>query len=177
MGKATNKTTSRMMSSCVGDLIFVRPTGPGDWMGSLVARATDGPYCHVQIRISHFEVIEALGRGICRDTLASEPDPADVARVGGSLPLERMATAMNWLLNQVNDRYGVFDIVADALQLALPKALGSRTPFLVAPSSYDCSHLAATFISGTGYPLPLDLIADLPRVSPNALARALGVLK
>lgn len=161
----------------MGDLIFVRPAGPRDWMGQLVAQATDGPYSHVQIRISHFEVIEALGRGICRDTLAQEPDPADVAKVGGTLPLERLATAMQWLLDQVGDTYSLLDIAADGLQLALPKALGSRTPFLIAPSSYDCSHLAGTFIVSAGYPLPPALIADLPRVSPNALARALGVLK
>ena len=36
---------------------------------------------------------------------------------------------------------------------------------------------AAGFAAGAGYPLPLDMLADLPRVSPNSLARALGVLK
>lgn len=161
----------------MGDLIFVRPAGPGDWMGRLVARETDGPYSHVQIRISHFEVIEALAGGIVRSTLAQEPDPADVAKTGGTLPLERLATAMQWLLEQVGDHYSLLDIAADALQLALPKALGSRTPFLVAPSSYDCSHLAGTFVVSAGYPLPPAMIADLPRLSPNALARALGVCK
>lgn len=163
-------------TSRVGDLIFCRPA-PGDWAGQLVASRTAGPYSHVQVRLGQYQVIEARLRGILRSTLPEEPDPADVARLGGGLDVERLAQAVDWLTAQVGDQYSGWDIAADALQLVLPRALGSRTPFLVAPSAFDCSHLAAVFAVGAGYPLALELIADLPRVSPNSLARALSVIK
>lgn len=168
-----------------GDFIFVRPA-PDDWIGQAVARATDGPYCHVRVAISSMEVVEALGRGVCRTALASAPDVADVVPLAralggktsrGTWMSQRQRAAMDWLVAQVGDAYSGWDIVADTLQLLLPRALGSRTPFLVAPSAYDCSHLAATFAAGCGVALPLDTLADLPRVSPNGLARILGVLK
>lgn len=169
-------TTAPTNTRHVGDLIFVRPSAQ-DWAGQLVARATGGPYCHVRIRVSGGEVVEALARGITRDAILSEPDPADVAALGGVLPRDRCDAALAWLLAQVGDRYSLLDIAADAAEIILPHALGSRTPFLVAPHSFDCSHVAATFAAGAGYPLPLDMLADLPRVSPNSLARALGLLK
>jgi hypothetical protein len=168
-----------------GDIIFVRPAA-NDWAGQLVARATDGPYCHVRVAISHFEVVEALGRGVRRTTVDGALDTADVVplrrALGGrntssSWMSKRQQQAFTWLEAQVGDAYGVWDIAGDALQLLAPRWLGSRTPFLVAPRSFDCSHLAATFAAGAGVALPLDVLADLPRVSPNSLARALGVLK
>lgn len=161
----------------IGDLIFCRPE-PGDWMGALVARATAGPYCHVQVRISQFEVVEALAQGVKRDTLAAEPDAADVAHVGETLDADRLIHAFSWLLAQVGRAYGWLDIAADALRALLPARLGSRTPFLVAPRRYDCSQLATLWLLLAGYEwLPDELAMDSARVSPNDLARALGVLK
>ena len=161
----------------LGDIIFVRPD-PGDWAGRLVAHATGGPYCHVRIRLSLGEVVEALARGVCRDALVAEPDPSDVAAVGAGLEQERRNHALGWLLMQVGKEYSVLDLVADGVELLLPQRLGSRTPFLVAPSHYDCSELATRFLLLAGYEwLPNRLAMDPQRVSPNALARALGVLK
>jgi hypothetical protein len=144
-----------------------------------VAQATGGPYCHVQVRLSQYEVVEALTRhGVARDTLESEPDPADVAAVGGGLAVERVAHALTWLLAQVGQDYGWLDILGDAVGVLLPRRVGSRTPLLVAPSRYDCSDLAARFLLLAGYEwLPDEIAMDTSRVSPNALARALGVLK
>lgn len=161
----------------IGDLVFCRPE-PGDWMGALVARATDGPYCHVQVRVSSYEVVEALAQGVKRDTLAAEPEPADVAHCGETLDEQRLIHAFAWLLAQVGREYSWLDILADGVKMLLPRAMGSRTPFLVAPRRYDCSQLAALFLLLAGYEwLPDALVVDTARCSPNDLARALGVLK
>lgn len=168
---------NRVSSSPAGDIIFVRPD-PGDWAGQLVARGTGGPYSHCQVRISRYEVVEALGRGVTRSTLAAEPDAADVAAVGGAMAFTDQAHALSWLLNQVDDAYSGWDIAADVVQALLPRALGSRTPFLIAPHAFDCSQLAADFLIEAAYRwLPDDILLDTARCSPNSLARALGVLK
>lgn len=158
-----------------GDIVFVRGA---DWSARLIERATNGPYSHVQVAISAFEVVEALPEGITRSFVHLPPDPADVAAVGGHLQVDRRAHALAWLIQQVGRSYGWADIAADALQALLPPALGSRTPFLIAPSSFDCSDLATRFLLLAGHKwLPDELVMDSSRVSPNSLARALGVLK
>jgi hypothetical protein len=167
----------RTSTSPAGDIVFVRPD-PRDWAGAVVARLTGGPYAHVQIRLNHYEVVEALSRGVVRDALAAEPDAADVAAVGGGLESARLAHALTWLLAQVGAEYSGWDIAADALKALLPRTLGARTPFLVAPRTFDCSQLAAEFLMQAGYEwLPDAITLDPARVSPNDLARALGVLK
>lgn len=174
---ASKKPAAPRTPSGAGDLIFVRPA-PDDWIGELVARATDGPYCHVRIRISAYEVVEALTSGIARTTLASASDPADVAASGAHLQVNRTAHALAWLLRCVGRQYGWYSIAADALGFLLPKTLGSRTPFLVAPHRFDCSELAVRYLTYAGYCWLPDEMTDTPEtVSPNALARALGVLK
>lgn len=162
-----------------GDLIFVRPA-TDDRVGQLVARATNGVYSHVRIRISADEVVEALPSGIVRRFLQPPlPDATDCAPTGAGLDAARVGTMLVWLVQQVagDDGYSWWDIAADALKALLPPALGSRTPFLIQPSRFDCSALAAVAIVAAGYPLAPALIADIARISPNDLARALGVLK
>lgn len=139
---------------------------------------TDGPFCHVRVRISAYEVIEALPTGITRNRLTTLPDPADMAMTGARLQVDRAAHALTFLVAQVNDGYGFLDIAADVLKALLPRWLGSRSPFLVSPRQMDCSHLAAVYLLLAGYKwLPDDLVLDVARCSPNSLARALGVIK
>ena len=161
-----------------GDLIFVRPSAD-DWAGQLITRATDGFYCHCRVRLSRDEVVEALDwRGIVRAAVGVEPDANDVAHIGLKLERARFIKARGWLLDQVGDGYSEWDIAADAVKALLPHALGSRTPFLVAPAKMDCSELAARWLIHAGYEwLPDELMDDPARCSPNDLARALGVLK
>ena len=161
-----------------GDLIFVRPA-PNDRAGQLIAEATDGLYCHVRVRLSHAEVVEALDwRGVVRDAVGVEPDPSDVAHIGLKLERARFIKARGWLLDQVGDGYSEWDIAADIVKALLPRRLGSRTPFLVAPAKMDCSELGCRFLIHAGYEwLPDELMDDPARCSPNDLARALGVLK
>jgi hypothetical protein len=161
-----------------GDLIFVRPAAD-DRIGQIVARETDGPFCHVRIRLSADMQIEALARaGVVRSFVQIEPDPADVANIGPTLEADRLAHMLAWLIQQEGQPYGGLAIVADVVKALLPPRLGSRTPFLVAPSRYDCSALACQAVVLAGYKwLPDALATDVTRCSPNDLARALGVLK
>lgn len=187
MATTTTPTTKRQQVKLsprsnhpqAGDLIFVRPT-PDDRVGQFVARATDGVYSHVRIRISADEVVEALPSGIVRRFIHPPlPDAADCAPTGAGLDAARVGTMLVWLIQQAadDDGYSWWDIAADTLKALLPPALGSRTPFLIQPSRFDCSALAAVAIVAAGYPLAPALIADTARISPNSLARALGVLK
>jgi hypothetical protein len=171
-------TTSTRPRVYTGDLIFIRPT-PDDWAGQIIARETHGPYCHVRVRITQDSVIEALGsRGVVRSYLIGEPDAADTARCGGGLEVDRLAHALTWLEAQIGDGYDWLAIADDALGVILPRGLGARTPFLVAPSRLDCSSLAAKFLIRAGYEWLPDAVLDAPeRCSPNDLARALGVLQ
>lgn len=174
---------------CVGDLIFVRPPTDGsDPAGELIARATSGPYCHVRIvsetdgvADGEAQVVEALARSGVHHAYLTPPYPnhtRDVARIGALLAPERRAFAVGWLLRQVGDAYSFWDIAADAVCALLPARWGSRTPLLVAPSAMDCSALAALFLLVAGYEWPSDaLIASPERMSPNDLARLLGLVK
>src|SRR6185437_13330223 len=91
-------------TSPAGDIVFVKPD-PGDWAGAFVARMTNGPYSHVQIRISRYEIVEALATGVERDALTAEPAAADVAAVGAALEPERREHAQTWLLATVGAEY------------------------------------------------------------------------
>lgn len=176
--KAMPKPSTPVYVPRPGDLIFVRP-GPDDRAGQIVARATNGPFCHVRVRFSSDEVVEALANGVTRAFIhPPEPDPADCAATGALLDADGLQHGRAWLLDNLRDSYGWLDIALDALGMLLPPQLGSRTPFLVAPRSLDCSDLAVRFLIHSGYRwLPDDLVDCPERVSPNSLARALGVIK
>jgi hypothetical protein len=146
-----------------GDLLFYRPH---DLAGRLDAHATGGPYSHCAIALDATSCVEALGRGVA---LTSPPIPPDaIARTGARLSPRWRPVALQWLQRRVGAGYGWLDIVADGLRVVLP-----GTPFLVAPSQYDCSHLATCFLLIGEYPLPAELVTDQTRVSPNDLARTL----
>lgn len=161
-----------------GDLIFVKPDAR-DWVGQMVARGTQGAYSHVRIVISAYEVIEALPRGISRGVYdPAAIDAADVARTGRTLNPQRQTHAILTLARLIGHGYGWLDDLYDGLGVLLPRALRSRTPFLISPRRYNCSGLAATFLNEAGYQwLPDAMVLDPRAVSPNALARALSVIK
>lgn len=175
---AITKRTQRVsLPIMAGDLIFIRPQ-PSDRAGQLIAEATGGPFAHCQVAISSTSVVEALSRGVVESFIQVPPNPADVASIGRSLDGVRLAHARSWLLAQVGHEYSGWDIAADVLLTFLPKRLGSRTPFLVAPSQMDCADLAVRFAVLAGYMWLPDALAMTPQTSnPNAIARAVGVLK
>lgn len=179
----SNAITKRMQPKTplpivAGDLIFVRPQ-PHDTAGQLIAEATGGPFCHVQVAISSTSVVEAIERGVVESFIQIAPPAADVASIGRGLEGARLAHARGWALDQVDKtQYSGWDIAIDALLTLLPKRLGSRTPFLVAPSTLDCAELCVRFCVLAGFMWLPNAMAMTPQTSsPNALARALGVLK
>lgn len=179
MANAITKRTQRTsLPVTAGDIIFVRPAA-NDRVGQLIAEATGGLYSHCQVVISSTQVVEAVERGVVESWIQVPPPAADVASIGRSLEGPRLAHARGWALDQVDQtQYSALDIVADVLLTFLPRRLGARTPFLVAPSTLDCSELACRFLVWAGYMwLPPELAMQPQTSSPNALARALGVLK
>jgi hypothetical protein len=174
----TKRTQRASLPVTAGDLIFIRPQ-PSDRAGQLIAETTDGPFCHVQVAISSTQVVEAIEHGVVQSFIQVPPNPADVASIGRGLDGARLAHARTWLLAQVDRaQYSGWDIAADVLLTFLPKRFGSRTPFLVAPSQMDCADLAVRFAVLAGYMWLPDALAMTPETSsPNAVARAVGVLK
>ena len=161
-----------------GDLIFVRPS-KGDFVGRLVASKTNGPFSHVRFVVNSAYVLESLvPSGITLSNLSAEPRPEDMAHVGHTLEKERLNHALAWGEGLAGHaRYGGLDILADIVSVVLPQQLGGRTPFLIAASQYDCSDFATRMLMLAGYMwLPDPLYMDPSRISPNALARALGVI-
>lgn len=51
----------------------------------------------------------------------------------------------------------------------------SGTPYLIMPSQFDCSDLAAKFLVVSGmFPLPYSFYEDSARISPNDIYRELS---
>jgi hypothetical protein len=92
-----------------GDLLFVKPAA-GDWVSRMVADGTNGPYSHVCIVISAYEVIQALPRGISRGFYdPAAIDAADVARTGHTLNPQRQTHAIATLVKLIGHGYGWLD--------------------------------------------------------------------
>lgn len=131
----------------------------------------DSGFCHVAVAVSATAMVEAVGRGICQSPLRT---PDAVATTGAWLRGAGLQRGLAFLASEVGKRYGWLDILGDAVGVLLPV----RTPVLIAPSQFDCSALATEFLLTAGWAaLPLKLALDPHRVSPNTLARALGILK
>src|SRR5487761_2359369 len=175
-----------------GDVVLY-PAKPGDWTDALIARGTGGPYVHCgvveQVEVSpgdgarQVTTIEALTHGVTRVTyplyaLAGQTRTPTFAPVASHLESARRAWALAWLGRRVGEHYGWSAIAADVLKALIPQRMGSRTPFLVSPSSLDCSQLVTEYLLTAGYQwLPDSAIASPPTVSPNDVARILGVLR
>lgn len=166
-------TVTRATGYRPGDLLLFVGR-PESRLDRIVCSATHGPFCHAEVAVTETESIGAIGQGVVRHPIPAFAHVA--APTSRRCDPARLPEALAWLEARVGDGYSVLDLAADALKVYLPAWLGSRTPFLVAPSAFDCSHLAATFLAMAGYPLPPALVADLARTSPNDLARAVGLL-
>lgn len=158
-----------------GDLALYR--SDGSLIDRLVDRASGGlGFVHVEVIVQgqapdgNPMSVGALGGGVTRHPLPIT-DTLAVVPVSTRLGEHGRFVALDWLAAQLGAPYSFLDIAADALGFVLPKALGSRTPFLVAPRSYDCSELAVRFLQHALVPwLPDAMIDDPARVSPNDLA-------
>lgn len=155
----------------IGDLLFCRP-GPmkglwGDWSGNLIARLTNGPFCHVEIDVGYGKSVGAMGDGI-REHSAPGGAAAWSARFA-NLNEEQIEAGISWVRSQVGDVYGYSDLIDNLLKQA-------KVPLVIKQlKAYDCSDFASQYLIKTGYDIgPLQ---DNPAaVSPNDLARQLGMI-
>lgn len=152
----------------LGDIILIRgqAANPVEWA---IMRVTNGPYVHVEIDVGMEQSVGALTTGI---SLHSIPvgNRVVVVSMDGKLDKKRTLKAALWLRRCVrNGNYGFTDTV-----MALFAKL--RFAFRISVSGrMDCSHLAANFLELAGYDFPPGWL-DTAAVSPNDIARTLGVL-
>ncbi|MBF6588915.1 MAG: hypothetical protein IVW57_00105 [Ktedonobacterales bacterium] len=141
-----------------------------NWDDRIIQRVTNGPYTHSAIVTGPQEMVEAAGHGVRRVPLRT--DYAAILATGATLEPARLAYALGFLSRRVGSGYGFLDLAADAVKAILP---GTRTPFLVQPSRYDCSHLCTLALIVAGAQWLPDAFYTAPQlVSPNDLAHALG---
>jgi hypothetical protein len=147
----------------MGDLLFYKASDALEWV---IALGTAGPFAHVAIDIGGGRVVEAVPGGI---RLGPPTDSRPIRYTTRPLPL-RLSGALNWLRQQVGHPYGWEDIVGDVLRV-----FGLPVPWLPPSNAYDCSDLAVRFLAHAN-PRLVGPLARNPRlVSPNALAKHLGV--
>ena len=147
-----------------GDILFYTPKG---WIGSLVAWATNGPFCHVAIDMGDGTKIEADSNGIVR---VSQDARTIGARFNTAKEAPQLEQGMTWLQAQLGNPYGAQDIVNQVLRL-----MGFKF-YIGEPKRFDCSDLAATYLihANAGWLLGSD--QDNPHlITPNGLAGWLGV--
>lgn len=158
------------IQSDTGDILLFRATNLID---DIIASATHGQYVHAAIVVSPTSVVEALNYGVKLSKIYS---PNAIIQTGKLMESDRRIYALNWLYRQIGKKYNILAIAADAVLALSPPAL-SHTPYLISPSHYDCSELAAQFLIAAGImPIPDSWYMDTSRISPNDLARALSDL-
>lgn len=159
-----------MTTSQPGDLVFFagNPHNPVDLA---IMLKTGGNLTHVECvyRVAptgQVLTIGALSSGVTLHPLPALGIPA--ATAAHTSPA-RLPGALAWLRGQVGQPYSWNDIADQALTLLDPDAP------VVSDGHYDCSHLAAVFLTHAGYPLPPALLARPELISPVSLARAVGL--
>ena len=147
-----------------GDILFYTPT---DWIGSLVAWATNGPFCHVAIDMGDGTKIEADSNGIVR---VSQDARTIGARFNTAKEAPQLEQGMIWLQEQLGNPYGAEDIFNQVLRL-----MGFKF-YIGEPKRYDCSDLASDYLVHANAAWILGPYRDnLHMVTPNDLASVLSV--
>lgn len=157
-----------------GALLFYVPGAPAYTMDGIFERLiqlrTGGPYCHVEVDLGDGTSVGALSQGVERHP---RPNPQAWAAAGSLCDPSKLEKGLRWVLARVGEPYGWGDVVDAAF--GAPVSLGLEIPGTT--PRYDCSHLACRFLAIAGYPLPQNLRDAPPSVSPNDLARMLGLAK
>lgn len=146
-----------------GDLLFFPSSG--SLPDRIIASVTRGPFVHVAVDLGDGTDISAqpIGGVKVRPTIHSKP----LTRLAIRGDIERGIT---FLQGELGNPYGYCNVLNAGLQrLGLPYRV-SRL------DRYDCSSLVARYLERVGIFLG-DLSEEPDSVSPNDLARALGVLK
>ena len=151
-----------------GDVLFYRSAGT--LLERLIEWRTHGPFVHCEIAWTNGTAIGAQSQtGVTQHAMLP---PAAVWSPASHWNSQGMHDAFAFLTAAVqgHDTYGYFDLLDDALP-------GWWPIILEGAHAFDCSHLAAQYLIWGGLADLLGPLADRPAlVTPNALARALGVL-
>lgn len=146
-----------------GDVLFFRPK---DFIGTLIARGTNGPYCHVAVDTGDGHNIAADWSGIsvrantARDTVRA-PLPAGA----------QVASGFDFLIPQVGLSYGLLDVFDIGARLLFHFSF-----YVARPRNYDCSDLVTRYLIACGLADWLGPLAQEPHlVTPNDLARRFHV--
>lgn len=151
-----------------GDILFYR--GGSGLSDGLIRLWTNGPYAHVEVAVNAYQSIGALTGGVELHTALTPQalyTPKDVTP-------ENLLVALQWLYKQIGDPYSYADIVDDVFQ-----RFWNRAPLLIQKNAYDCSDLASHFLiaAHTGVTVAKSQFLQPETISPNELARLLGVIK
>jgi hypothetical protein len=147
-----------------GDLLFYTPK---DWIGSVIAWSTNGPFSHVAIDMGDGTKIEADWNGVVR-VAESKGEVAAVFNTAKDVP--DFEQGLTWLQQQLGNPYGKEDIFNQVLRL-----MGFKF-YIGEPKRYDCSDLAADYLVHAHAAWILGPYRDsLHMVTPNDLASILSV--
>ncbi len=141
-----------------GDLLFYQPHA---LIGHLIAKATNGPYCHVAIDQGDGTNLAADWSGI---RIYTDPRTATATHLPTFADIE---AGFAWLNQQVGRKYGLLDVLDIGARLLLHSSF-----YVAQPGNYDCSDLATRYLIEAGLADWLGPLAQEPHlVSPNDLAR------
>lgn len=148
-----------------GDIILYQ--SDGKWYEWFITHFTHGPYVHCSVDMGDGTNIAAHPGGISREKNTG----GEVVSVAAQATPEDLNIAVEWLKNQIGKKYGWLDIISAGLH-----SIGLNI-YLGTTDSMDCSDLCATYLDmleGTKELIPFH---HLDVVSPNDIARRLGILK
>jgi uncharacterized protein YycO len=148
-----------------GDLIFYTPR---DLWDRLICWGTHGPFSHVAIDLGDGTVIEATPQGIRRNPVSYTKSVQYPVYPTTNLPLIEKGIA--WLNQQVGKEYGWTSIFDQVLRF-----FGDQSVYVYDHDDYDCSDLATRYLLLASPKLVGRLSQNPSIVSPNDLARQLGL--
>lgn len=163
-------------SANAGDLRFYHSDGGA--VDTVIAAATAPSdaahaFTHVEIALGDGTALGELLGGLQHYTPPDEP-PGRVVIWPTSEHADSAAlvNALVWARSEAAARlgYGWEDVASAGLRVLDPTA-----PFIAAPGAWDCSDFVTRFLLQAGVTLPDALASEPHTVTPEALARALGV--
>lgn len=152
-----------------GDILLYKAKSH-DPFDAIVAKATGGPFVHVEIDLGNNQAIGEKSMG-----LNSHPIPANrgivLVPIAGLEPQKQ--EALKWVERQSLGQhpYGAGSLINDLFKM-------TRISLRIAVSgAWDCSEFVSRYLIRADAAGPLgDLVDDISTISPNDIARAYGAL-
>ena len=148
-----------------GDILLYK-TG-GKWYEWFITKFTKGPYVHCSVDMGDGTNISAHPYGITRE---GNTGAEEVVNVSSNADIDDFGLAITWLKHQIGKHYSWLDILSAGLH-----SIGINLYF-GQDDHMDCSDLCATYLDILEGKPEIDY-RHLDIVSPNDIARKLGVLK